>query len=221
MSNYSTVKTQRCRKRNGYGNVHLPSTPFLRIPSANDTCVEAGPGMHWQRAKISRKTFTESQCSFSIRYCENIPKEYIIQFKDIMIITGSWIIPLYTTLTQEDCQLKLATNAYFEFASCLFKPMVAISSWSPPNLKLIWRWPNQNGHHRAKTKSRQKETQHWFRVGRHFVAGNQALLCEWGSTCTQCNYHTSMCNQIGITFNAHAMSLHYQTSSSYFTPDFG
>ena len=196
MSNYSTVKTQRCRKRNGYGNVHLPSTPFLRIPSANDTCVEAGPGMHWQRAKISRKTFTVSQCSFSIRYCTNIPQKYIIQFKDIMIITRSWIFPLslYTT-----GGLPTQTGDQHIILVCLF--LFLLSRWWPSQVghRLIWSsfegdHIKNYGHHRAKTKRRQKETQHWFRVGRHFRAGKQALLCEWGITCAQCNYHISMCN---------------------------
>jgi hypothetical protein len=35
---------------------HLPVTPFLMIPTENDTCVLVGPGMHWPSAKSSAYT---------------------------------------------------------------------------------------------------------------------------------------------------------------------
>jgi hypothetical protein len=47
-----------------------PRQPCLKIPRAKDTCVDVGPGMHWQRARSSRKMAEENQLSLSTKVCK-------------------------------------------------------------------------------------------------------------------------------------------------------
>lgn len=204
----------------------LPSTPFLRIPSANDTCVEAGPGMHWQRAKISRKTFTVIQCSFSIRYCTKHTKKvhYSVprhKWSSLAAMKRLLNIPLslYTTHTRG-----VANSTWQPTHNLRLSLLVFLSQWWPSQVghPLIWRSSFEGdqikigiiGPKLRGDKKKRHNTD--FPVGRHFRAGKQALLCECGITCVQCNYHISMCIQIGIT-----MSLHYQNLVKLFRTWFG
>lgn len=51
---------------------HAPRMPFFTIPTANDTCVEVGPGMHWLSANSSANTASLSQCIRSTKRCEQV-----------------------------------------------------------------------------------------------------------------------------------------------------
>ena len=53
----------------GGGGVIVPKTPCLKVPRAKETWVEVGPGMHWQRARSSRKIAEENQFSLSTNAC--------------------------------------------------------------------------------------------------------------------------------------------------------